>query len=1819
MNRVELSRKQLILSLLIGLALILIGVSTFALRAIPQSSADEIEDSALVVPDKGETAPDAELGTRGANARAVTNSGTYIPPNGTQFIVDNTVVGGAGRFSDPSIGSAGFCVNYNLGAPAYKQTFTTIDGSDSVVGLNAATRDQVSAVLHALSDASYSSLSQSQLESAILGAIWNFTNNRSTNNSTSLDIISKVNSGTYQAQPVIWLDPQDGTTQPLIALPGENRNADSCVADDYYADDFSNASYVNSDGTINWNALSWQERDTTSGTGNGAGSQPIQITGGELRMGDPVNEDQFPEIYRSVDLTSADSAQVSFDFNMPISVDYDDSIEFSVRTSGGAWQLLDTFAGLYSGSRSYDLSNYISDNTELKFQVKDNYGASDEYFAVDNFKVCRVQDTASLGEYVWADTNMNGLQDGNEDGIGSVEVNLYRVNPDGSTSFVDSETTDGTGYFLFENLPSDVEYFIEIVEPSGYAGFTTANQQGSGSSDNNDSDVNPDTGRSTPILLNSGEENLSLAAGLVPNSSCLPNITFDTNGNGQALASGAIPLEEWANLGIHVNSSDPANHAPMIFDSSNPSGGDTDLGSPHTSFSGPGVGVGGAAGQIAQNNQSVGNVLIISEDNDASDPDDNVGGGTLEFTFDSPQPVYGVQILDTDHGEVGGRIRAYDAAGNLLREASIIGYGNNSLQTVTVNAVNVSRLEVEFPGSGSVSALVFCEPNPPALVSLGDFVWYDLDGDGNQDTGESGINNVTVQLKDSDGNLLAEVQTDSAGRYLFPNLLPGTYQTEIVGDSLPSGLAATYDLDNDNDGNSGTVTLNAGDENLSLDFGYQPGNPPTSDFGDLPSNYPSASHTIVDDIYLGAGVDAEFGTQNSADADGDDSADGNDDEDGVRFLGIVNGQYAVEVDVFHNGTFNDVDLYGWIDFNGDGDFDDAGEQVIPETGFNRSATTQTQTFYYDIPADVEAGPTYARFRLSGNSNLPSSGNDSSGEVEDYLIVITADHGDLPAVYGDPSHVIVPGLQLGAANDAETETQYSNAANGDDNDGTDDEDGIVFVGAAPAPGDTNNQIQITALNTDYNNATVVGWIDFNGDGDFDDAGEQIVNQAIPQNANPQNVTVSYDVPVDAIGGPTNARFRIVDGTVNSTDPAAAGEVEDYILDIDTGDLAAIGDYVWYDTNADGIQDVDEVGIPNVTLDLYRDNGDGVFDPNTDILVDTQTTDGNGGYLFTGLPAATYFVDVTDTNNDLAGLTHTLGAQSMTDASPAITVEAGDTFLDADFGYVQEPTDPNNAFVGDTVWFDDGDGVQQPDEIGIAGVTINVRNGSGQIVGTAVTDQFGNYLIELPAGTYTVEVDPSTLPAGLTQTYDLDGTLDHSTPITLAAGETRLDADFGYTSPNLGSIGNQVWIDDNDGTYENGEAVVPGVTINLINDLNGNGTQESGEPVVATSVTDENGRYLFPALPAGDYIVQIGDVTHVLEGFEAVIGSNPGQDNNSQGNMYPIALGVGEDNQTGDLGFVAEDPAGDKGIIGNQIWYETDSNGVFDEGEVGIAGVRVLLLNSAGELLDETITGSAGTYAFTELPAGDYQVIVSDTVGVLDAYVPTVFGPNQGSDNNNQVQAYSISLPSGGINMTGDFGYTDPSYGLGNYVWTDENFNGMQDEGLEFAIADAPVELYFDSNGNGSLDSADVKVDDTLTDVTGAYRFDGLGPGTYFAVIPMSAAMPPSGLPELINGPTISNAGFDGSTPVEDMPNDSNGTINPAFGIVSGPINLIGDEVDENGTFNSTVDFGFVKPSDTTAVEMSNADTTSQLSISLVIAGGLLLAVTCLAAWRRSARA
>ena len=191
------------------------------------------------------------------------------------------------------------------------------------------------------------------------------------------------------------------------------------------------------------------------------------------------------------------------------------------------------------------------------------------------------------------------------------------------------------------------------------------------------------------------------------------------------------------------------------------------------------------------------------------------------------------------------------------------------------------------------------------------------------------------------------------------------------------------------------------------------------------------------------------------------------------------------------------------------------------------------------------------------------------------------------------------------------------------------------------------------------------------------------------------------------------------------------------------------------------------------------------------------------------------------------------------------------------------------IGDFVWYDGSEaecnGCQEPGEQGIPNVTVVLKDSSGTVIATDVTDADGYYLFTgLCAGDYTVEVDESTLPDGYYASPSQQDCADPSTAndsngspadVTLTTDHSEdLTIDFGYCTPCDGRIGDFVWLDgggaDCNGCQEDGEQGIPGVTV-ILKDASG--------AVIATTVTDADGYYLFTGLCAGDYTVEIDDGT------------------------------------------------------------------------------------------------------------------------------------------------------------------------------------------------------------------------------------------------------------------------------------------------------------------------------------------------------------------------
>ena len=439
--------------------------------------------------------------------------------------------------------------------------------------------------------------------------------------------------------------------------------------------------------------------------------------------------------------------------------------------------------------------------------------------------------------------------------------------------------------------------------------------------------------------------------------------------------------------------------------------------------------------------------------------------------------------------------------------------------------------------------------------AIGGSVWNDKNNNGGRETGEPGIAGVTLDLLDANGNVLFTTVTNASGRYDFASLPAGAYTVDVTDTgSVLSGFMLTTAND------PAPVTLAPG-QLLNVHFGYHQ-QIATMDFGDAPDpTYPTlldsdgARHVVVMRTYLGAGVDAELNGKPSPTAQGDDNAD-TDDEDGVTGLPsqlIPGDKPTVTVSASVNGYLN-----AWIDFNRNGDWLDPGEQIF----INEAISFGANTLSFKVPTDAISGPTLARFRYNTKGGLSFHGLADDGEVEDYLVEIDElrlDFGDAPDSYATTlarngaRHPIVPGVYMGTSMstsiDDEIDGQDSADAQGDDSDGNDDEDGVVAIGRL-LPG-AMSVVKVTVST----NGNLYGYMDFNGDGDFDEPDDHIFSGSTLSKIENWH----FNVPSSAVTGTTFARLRFSTEVVTSYDGQAEdGEVEDYQVQIEDPGNMDFGD-------------------------------------------------------------------------------------------------------------------------------------------------------------------------------------------------------------------------------------------------------------------------------------------------------------------------------------------------------------------------------------------------------------------------------------------------------------------------------------------------------------------------------------------------------------------------------------------------------------------------------------------------------------------------------------
>ncbi|TWT48461.1 S8 family serine peptidase [Botrimarina hoheduenensis] len=315
-----------------------------------------------------------------------------------------------------------------------------------------------------------------------------------------------------------------------------------------------------------------------------------------------------------------------------------------------------------------------------------------------------------------------------------------------------------------------------------------------------------------------------------------------------------------------------------------------------------------------------------------------------------------MQIVSIDLGDIPAAFEAFDPATG-MQTVTLIADG-------TVNADFRLKIAGAAPGAGAIFSGV---------------AYDDVNDNGVPDAGEARFAGIPIFL-DADGDNLFDsgtetlAITDAAGAYTLIQTVNGSYSVRV-----DAGVPAIVNFENPLSGEyngvagSGQVLNNlnfALIDNVVFDYGSL-NDPRFPVFFAQDGARHRANIGAPNPIRLGAGVTKEI------DAQIPDAFD-----DGVTLVTteIVSGG-LIEFDILAFGQ--GASLNAWVDFNDDGDWDDAGEHLFVNRGLSSGTTTRIAAIV-TAAVDTTATTLAARFRW-GPFNIGYTGEAIAGEVEDYLL------------------------------------------------------------------------------------------------------------------------------------------------------------------------------------------------------------------------------------------------------------------------------------------------------------------------------------------------------------------------------------------------------------------------------------------------------------------------------------------------------------------------------------------------------------------------------------------------------------------------------------------------------------------------------------------------------------------------------------------------------------------------------------------------------------------------------------------------------------------
>lgn len=968
----------------------------------------------------------------------------------------------------------------------------------------------------------------------------------------------------------------------------------------------------------------------------------------------------------------------------------------------------------------------------------------------------------------------------------------------------------------------------------------------------------------------------------------------------------------------------------------------------------------------------------------------------------------------------------------------------------------------------------------------------------------------------------------------YVNVAEVTASDQFDPDSEPDNGA---DSNNSGDGMIGSQdndgTQDAGDEDdgddavvmpISIDFGDLPdvaGGTGTGDYQTLAANG-GPSHIIVSDLRIGATVDSELDGQPNASADGDDNNGA--DEDGVTFPATMTAGSSIAVTVnVTNNTGTTANLYGWIDFNNNGQLE-AGERAsvlnVP-AGTNNVTLTFTAGQTTGATLDTDLG---ARFRLSTDAAAANpTGAADDGEVEDYLIqlqsgcpnlgpitfstspicenetfTVTVEHdagaGDIEIVYGaagldmtqiyaipnanvlttltpNPAATAVSTMSGNLSLPVGTHTLYARLTTDNPN----------YSATAPVCQPTAaSATQITVNAQPTANPVTLALCDVGGDGQ-----QRFDLNALLDGSSPVNTS---NVAVDNGGGHT-VTFH-TSSPANAGNQIATGLVLTGIIDgpLAGGEPKAIELYATSD-----IADLSIYGIGNA-------NNGGGSDGEEFSLSGSATA---GQYLYIANDAAdfqTYFGFAADFTSSVANQ----------NGNDAIELYENGVVIDI-YGDVSYTGTPSWVFTNRWVYRTTNTG---PD--GTIYVADNWTFAPANLSGA--TNATANY--SMPIGSYQglgsyLASDNATITALVT---NADGCSQEAT-ITF----DLLDClDFGDLPDD-----NTAATYATDATAGTGQGVGPSHIIDPTIFIGTIVDDESDGAPNATATGDDNA--------AGTNVTN-GGSTDDEDGFTAPTFT-AGQTANFS---IPVFNNSGADAEL-------------------YAWFDWNANGQLEAGE----RYQPVSVNDGAATNTGSTIGSIGNNQTANfevaVPAG---ATVGSDLGVRFRLSTDAAAENPtGAATDGEVEDYLIQVEN------------PANLSLGNLVWLDLDNDGIKDAN-EDGFDGVTVNLYVDAGNDGTPDGAAIATQTTMNG--GMYLFENLSPNNYIVEV-----IPPAGY-NSSTGTDGTTGTYENTAPDPDLNNDPNNDDNGEEngGVIrSAPVTLTvnGEPTDDGDGSNNTnlaVDFGLI---------------------------------------------